>query len=835
MSIATSNKKILDKCHKMVNSHLTALMDRMFENADVGFLDFADKAESNAAQALFFEAMAEVRKKRPDVERLFHKEVMNSFNKFPEWSPDSSMDEEDEDGGEFSFSLVKDDIMEEDVAIKNILTKNAGRVQENLNALVQRLSVINDGDAITEIQIPAGPSVLANAFRLASHEMEMETKVWLVMIALFDKFVLGVTGLIYSEYNELLIQEGILPKLKYKIHKSAAGSVSNGSVQPDDTPEAVAEEQYTEPGSPDELGQELFGNICGYLANRHPSAGSPAGGMPAGGMPAGGMPAGGMPAGGMPAGGMPAGGMPAGGMPAGGMPAGGMPAGGMPAGGMPAGGMPAGGMPAGGMPAGGMPAGGMPSGGMLAGSVSTPANGPVTGIALAPAESLVGSINQMQGHVQAGQTIISNNEFIENIKVDENLVTTLQQTLFEERQKIFGAVDRRKIPTADSDVIDLVGMLFEYMLKEEQLPSVVKALISRIHTPMLKVAILDRRFFTQSKHPARRLMNDMISAGIRWVNDKNLDAGIFPRMREIVNQLLMDFEEDVNVFEHFRIAFEKISEETKKRSEVVEKRTNETANGQEKLMAARKRAHQEIRLLLGGKAMARASCNILTKLWTDKMIFILLREANGDQSESWTNASSMAKKIVASASPPDNEDARLNRVSGLDDLQQEIRAALSTTQHAEKEALLLALFEAQKEVLAPNLDEMSAEIMVETPVAEVAPEPEVEPEIASETLSTEQQAALEKISDLPFGTWFDFKDDSTGKPKRAKLSWRSTITKKYMFVDQMGVKSVVISMTDLACALVNGSAEIIVHDKKPFVDRALGAIHRMLDRGVTAA
>ena len=785
MSIATSNKKILDKCHKMVNSHLTALMDRMFENADVGFLDFADKAESNAAQALFFEAMAEVRKKRPDVERLFHKEVLNSFNKFPEWSHDSSMDEEDEDGGEFSFSLVKDDIMEEDVAIKNILTKNAGRVQENLNALVQRLSVINDGDAITEIQIPAGPSVLANAFRLASHEMEMETKVWLVMIALFDKFVLGVTGLIYSEYNELLIQEGILPKLKYKIHKSAAGSVSNGSVQPDDTPEAVAEEQYTEPGSPDELGQELFGNICGYLANRHPSAGSPAGGMPAGGMPAGGMPASGM--------------------------------------------------PASGMPASGMPASGMPAGGMLAGSVSTPANGPVTGIALAPAESLVGSINQMQGHVQAGQTIISNNEFIENIKVDENLVSTLQQTLFEERQKIFGAVDRRKIPTADSDVIDLVGMLFEYMLKEEQLPSVVKALISRIHTPMLKVAILDRRFFTQSKHPARRLMNDMISAGIRWVNDKNLDAGIFPRMREIVNQLLMDFEEDVNVFEHFRIAFEKISEETKKRSEVVEKRTNETANGQEKLMAARKRAHQEIRLLLGGKAMARASCNILTKLWTDKMIFILLREANGDQSESWTNASSMAKKIVASASPPDNEDARLNRVSGLDDLQQEIRAALSTTQHAEKEALLLALFEAQKEVLAPNLDEMSAEIMVETPVAEVAPEPEVEPEIASETLSTEQQAALEKISDLPFGTWFDFKDDSTGKPKRAKLSWRSTITKKYMFVDQMGVKSVVISMTDLACALVNGSAEIIVHDKKPFVDRALGAIHRMLDRGVTAA
>jgi hypothetical protein len=233
--------------------------------------------------------------------------------------------------------------------------------------------------------------------------------------------------------------------------------------------------------------------------------------------------------------------------------------------------------------------------------------------------------------------------------------------------------------------------------------------------------------------------------------------------------------------------------------------------------------------------MARASCNLLTKLWTDKMIFILLRDANGDQSELWASATNMAQKIVASASPPDNEDTRLNRVSVLDDLQQEIRSSLSTTQHAEKEALLLALFEAQKEVLTPNLDEMPTEIMVETPVADVAPEPEAEPEIAAETLSTEEQTALTKIVDLPFGTWFDFKDESTGKPKRAKLSWRSTITKKYMFVDQMGVKSVVISMTDLACAMVNGNAEIIEHDKKPFVDRALGAIHRMLDRGVTAA
>ncbi len=51
-----------------------------------------------------------------------------------------------------------------------------------------------------------------------------------------------------------------------------------------------------------------------------------------------------------------------------------------------------------------------------------------------------------------------------------------------------------------------------------------------------------------------------------------------------------------------------------------------------------------------------------------------------------------------------------------------------------------------------------------------------------------------------------------------------------MFVDQMGVKASVISMQDLADSMLDGSVRIAKADKKPFVDRAMGAIHRMLDR-----
>ena len=54
MAIAAKFQSLLNSCQEMEFSHLRPLMDRMFENADVALLDFAEKAESNVAQSVFF-------------------------------------------------------------------------------------------------------------------------------------------------------------------------------------------------------------------------------------------------------------------------------------------------------------------------------------------------------------------------------------------------------------------------------------------------------------------------------------------------------------------------------------------------------------------------------------------------------------------------------------------------------------------------------------------------------------------------------------------------------------------------------------------------------------
>jgi hypothetical protein len=45
----------------------------------------------------------------------------------------------------------------------------------------------------------------------------------------------------------------------------------------------------------------------------------------------------------------------------------------------------------------------------------------------------------------------------------------------------------------------------------------------------------------------------------------------------------------------------------------------------------------------------------------------------------------------------------------------------------------------------------------------------------------------------------------------------------------MGIKAAVVCMHELADGVLNGTVRIVATEKKPFVDRALSAIHRMLD------
>jgi len=796
MAIAPQFQKLLNSCQEMEFSHLRPLVDRMFENADVALLDFAEKAENNMAQTLFFDAMSEVRKRRAAIEQHLYAELKRSFIEFPVRPYEKDVKEHGEIGLS-GLSLIDTDELETTVATQNAAGKLASRIMENIFALKQRLSIVNSGTAITEDQIPGGPAWLGRAFQHAVEQLELENKVRIVFIALFDKYVLNQVDTLFDEFNKRLIQADILPNLRYEVRKQPGGmEIIEKFVQDQDEDQTETEDiGETESQTPSELGDELFSRICDLMSVRR--VGAPRQGGPAGNVSP----------------------INGGGYNSAAQGGGGGQAGGGYAG---AGGGAGGGYAGAGGGAGGDYAAG---GGDGAGPAGESAGNAAAGDGSSQSV-LVNQISSIQSQIQSGSAGLSSSEFIENIEIDQNLIGRLQNTLAEEREKIFGAVDRRKLPAADTNVIELVGMLFEFMLKEEHLPNVVKALLSRLHTPLLKVAVVDRNFFTHTSHSARLLLNDMTAAGIRWVDENEVERGIFPKMKDIVDKVLTEFKENVEIFDTLLEEFRKVVHELEQRASMVEKRTNEAASGQEKLLAARSRAQNEAHALCRGKPVAEAAREFLQRIWADKLTFILLRNDQGDASDDWRHATELAARVAESTLPPVSERDRSRRRDNLEELQDELREASRALQQVDKEKLINALFKVQREILADDVAPAPPPVQASQPLEE---EPVHEDVPAAETLSPEQQAEIERLKNISFGTWFEFQKQGEA-PRRAKLSWRSTVTGKFMFVDQMGIKAAVISMQDLADHMLNGTARIAVAEKKPFVDRAMSAIHRMLDR-----
>jgi hypothetical protein len=110
--------------------------------------------------------------------------------------------------------------------------------------------------------------------------------------------------------------------------------------------------------------------------------------------------------------------------------------------------------------------------------------------------------------------------------------------------------------TVDKLTIEIVGMLFEHVLHDNQVPAEIKAVLSRLQIPVLKVALTDADFFASGSHPARRLIDRMASTAVGWepYGDENLRYKA--EVERVVQQVLERFDKDLATFEQLLGDFE---------------------------------------------------------------------------------------------------------------------------------------------------------------------------------------------------------------------------------------------------------------------------------------
>ncbi|WP_236632039.1 DUF1631 family protein [Endozoicomonas montiporae] len=170
-------------------------------------------------------------------------------------------------------------------------------------------------------------------------------------------------------------------------------------------------------------------------------------------------------------------------------------------------------------------------------------------------ESLIGQqINKTMSETGSDSLIVSPASYPSQDLA--SMLTSIQDELSEQTSVMsnlsesikHGLVNRgvtQHLSPRQEDLINLVGLLFEFIIDDHELPDVIKKTIGLLQIPVLKLALIDKDFLTNREHPGRQLLNDMTSAGMHC---KENDKPVVHLIETTVMTIIRGFTDNPNIF-----------------------------------------------------------------------------------------------------------------------------------------------------------------------------------------------------------------------------------------------------------------------------------------------
>ncbi|MHC8404237.1 DUF1631 domain-containing protein [Pseudomonas sp. TMB3-21] len=685
-------------------------LQQLFENADDTLFEMADRARNDVDQNIFFEAMRDLRLKRKSIERVFFEQFFDSFIRL-------TQDKNSKTPSVLAVDVAgcSPDDLERTVAVEAMVGKVLNRDGYALDQLTARLSMLV-GRKLIAGHNPMGPAMICEYFVQAAQTLGVVIQVKLVILKLFERYVLGDVDLLYSQVNQLLMSNGILPGLKpapaRPVSDPATAGVRSKSV---DAHPAVSVPL-------DSSVQAVFAALQTLLSH-------------------------------------------------------------------------------------------------VRGSVAP------TLEASAPAQPIsTRDLLRMLSHLQ---------QYVPEpaIQDDFDLRNQLEQLLTRVSVKTGTS---RVVAVADEDVINLIAMLFDCILDDRNLPDSLKAQIARLQIPMLKVAVLDKSFFSRSSHPARRLLNEIADAAKGWgESDDDARDSLYVRIDQVVQRLLSDFVDDPAIFSELLADFLAFTSDERRRSELLEQRTRDAEEGRAKTELARQRIRLAVNRALLGKVLPQRVVTFVQEAWAQVLLLTFLKHS--DQSAEWHADVHTMEQLIWSVQRHDEPDANVRLLALVPSLLKSLRDGLSASAFdpfatseffSDLETLHLQLFERADQPL--TLVRAADAAMVEVREDVVLQNAEAAEALAR--LPTDD-AGLQQVDQLVPGNWVEIEEDQENT-LRCKLTAIIDATGKYIFVNRTGLKVLERSRTELAHDFQRGAVRVLA-DTLLF-DRALESVIgnlRRLDHG----
>jgi len=393
----------------------------------------------------------------------------------------------------------------------------------------------------------------------------------------------------------------------------------------------------------------------------------------------------------------------------------------------------------------------------------------------------------------------------------------------------------------DALTIDIVAMLFDFVFEDRQIPVEVKAAIGRLQIPMVKVALLDRGFFSTRAHPARRLLNRLADASIGLDPQQPRGRDTLGRIETLVARVLDEFDTDVGLFATLVGELDAyLAAESEAEEALVQQATG--------LMEAREReeiARIAAEALVDARVAARDGVAepvrvMLEDAWARALARV--GAAEGEGSPRWNAMLACVDELLWSLEPKATPEDRRRLVNGLPALLATLHEGLelAEVQPETRDAFFGCLVDCHADAVKAGLKGISAP---RGRPQDVVPPPEPAAPRLERARVAAGGLAVEEIrlratrgappvrnvftrtgiwTNVQRFSWVEFAQGEEKKPLRARLTWISPAKGVYLFTNPHGEAAVSITPEALAEQMRRGEARLI--DDAPLVDRAVDSM-----------
>lgn len=656
-------------------------------------------------------------------------------------------------GDTMELSLLEDGILEDNIALGNLVNKLREINKDALYALTRRMAVVLQNPQLEDADNPLGPETIGAAIKAGLDALGLGRQAKPAFVKLVEQYMIDEVETVYHDLNDLLIQRNILPQVRFGARKPQ--QTSSGA-RPSETKDAAV------PNAPGGDAKDWFALLQ-----------------------------------------------------------------------------------------------------QLVGGVRAPGVAGVTGNTqwpiMPPSEASLAAMRSLT-QLQQGRTE----------SISAALPGLNASALLSGKTNVLHDIKGTDIAAGfgqmDAMTIDIVAMLFDYVFDDKRIPDAIKALIGRLQIPILKVAILDKKFFSNKTHPTRKLLDSLAAAAVGWTGAADETDPLYAKIDSIVQRVITGFESELDLFDNLVAELEEFLAEEDQRLSAFSEQSAKVVHDRERLEIARVVASDEVRRRIDTRDMPESVRAFLEQVWEKALV--VSYAAHGEGSERWAITLGTMDDLIWSVASKENGEDRKKLVSLLPELLKRLHAGMDLialppeSRNQFFAELVRCHAQAVKSGLAPSAGPIAqppaslqvvsasgagAERHVEEQPAEphdvwaegaTADAPQLvatqvnQGDVLIEEIKLTGTGDFEDhndprqkwdnlVSSLVRGMWVQFLQKN-GATIRAKLTWISPLKGIYLFSNPNGARALAFEPKALAEAFRRGRAEVI--SDSPLVESAMNSM-----------